>query len=157
MAFTGVLRFFNTKFTLPGQRAAFLGGNAPLGLSIANLDELVAWLSLDVSSSDAACKATWSDLYAFVKASTDELVALCVGGVVGKDAVADLLTEVLRVCNFAQHDKHIINEFLTIMTRCAITVVGDPEICKAYATFKNLGFSKSLTRITIGTQTDRYS
>jgi hypothetical protein len=152
MAFTGVLRFFNTKFTLPGQRAAFLGGNAPLGLSIANLDELVAWLSLDVSSSDAACKATWSDLYAFVKASTDELVALCVGGVVGKDAVADLLTEVLRVCNFAQHDKHIINEFLTIMTRCAITVVGDPEICKAYATFKNLGFSKTTHQVTMSSK-----
>ena len=62
MAFTGALRFFNSKFTLPEQRAAFLGGNAPLGLTAQNLDELVAWLSLDVSNSDAACKASWSGL-----------------------------------------------------------------------------------------------
>ena len=47
MAFTGALRFFNSKFTLPEQRAAFLGGNAPLGLTAQNLDELVVWLSLE--------------------------------------------------------------------------------------------------------------
>jgi hypothetical protein len=152
MAFTGVLRFFNNKFTSAEQRAAFLGGNAPLGLSIDNLDELVAWLALDVSSSDAACKATWSGLYDFVKASTDEFVGLCVGSMSGKDVVADLLTEVLRVCNFARHDKHIINEFLTIMTRCAITVVGDPEVCKTYATFKNLGYSKTTHQVTMSSR-----
>jgi hypothetical protein len=47
MAFTGALRFFNSEFTLPEQRAAFLGGNAPLGLTAQNLDELVVWLSLE--------------------------------------------------------------------------------------------------------------
>jgi hypothetical protein len=39
MAFTGALRFFNSEFTLPEQRAAFLGGNAPLGLTAQNLDD----------------------------------------------------------------------------------------------------------------------
>ena len=134
--------FFNSKFTLPEQRAAFLGGNAPLGLTAQNLDELVVWLSLDVSNSDAACKASWSGLYEFVEQSTDEFVTLSSSSVNDRDTVADLLNEVLRVCNFAQHDKNIISQFLTIMTRCGIVVTGDPEVCKAYATFKSLGYQK---------------
>jgi hypothetical protein len=152
MAFTGALRFFNSEFTLPEQRAAFLGGNAPLGLTAQNLDELVVWLSLDVSNSDAACKASWSGLYEFVKQSTDEFVTLSSSSVNDRDTVADLLTEVLRVCNFTQHDKNIISQFLTIMTRCGIVVTGDPEVCKAYATFKSLGYSKTSHQVTMSSK-----
>ncbi len=152
MAFTGPLKFFNSVMKTTSQRAEFLGENSPLELSATQLGELVGWIILHVSTNASECEAAWSDLYKFVNNSTAEFVTLSANSVSDKDAVADLLTEVLRVCNFARHDKHIIAQFLTIMTKCGIAVVGDPEVCKSLATFAKLGYSATTHQVTMASQ-----
>lgn len=153
MAFTGVLKFLN-KMTSPAARSGFLAANVgeiDTAITAQNLDELTTWLVLEVSTKDSACKDTADDLYAFIKGATTALTVLAAASAANRDSVADFLTEALRVCNFAKHDKAIIGQFIAIMGLCAITIVGNPSTCQEMATFGALGYSRTTHQVTMQT------
>jgi hypothetical protein len=139
VTFSGKLRLLNrlgTAEAIGQQLADAEFANSVKGqLNAQNLNELADWLSNVSETSDVHAVA--SNLLSFVKTIADVLQSPLAQQAKGR--VAKFLAEALRVYNLARHDADVINEFIRVIRRCGIEIVGNPDKCVESRNFSTLG------------------
>ena len=123
----------------------FLATNSEdLELSAEEYNQLTSWLCRCTGEGQfdrASWEGAWKSLFAFIKSKEVRYVELCRQDHEFQDAVADFLTEALRVCNFTVHDSAVVRYFIDLFRKCGIVVAGNPDQCAEHATFDVLGYS----------------